>query len=286
MPESQSNTVPILLMIGAIFCFSSMDAVAKSAMEIMPPAQAIWARYISQAVIVTLIVIPRFNQLARTGYPKLQLMRSIALMGATTLFFLGISQISLAEATAVMDVNPVLITLGAFLFLGERIGIRRIIGVAVSLVGALIIIRPGAGVFSIYALMPLGAALCYTAYSLATRFVGRDESPWTSLFYSALVGALCFSAYIAFHWVPLSGEALILMALMGLFGTLGQLLLIRALTLGEASLIAPFAYTGLIWAALYGIVLFGDYPDAWTILGAAVIVAGGLYVWIRERQTR
>jgi drug/metabolite transporter (DMT)-like permease len=283
MTQARSNTIAIILMLGAIFCFSSMDAVAKLAMEVMSPAQTIWARYVSQTLFVTVLILPRLRVLAYTKYPKLQIMRSVVLMGTTTLFFLGISQISLAEATAIMDVNPVLITLGAFLFLGERIGVRRVIGVCVSLVGALIVIRPGAGVFSIYALMPFGAALCYSAYSLATRFIGQDESPWTSLFYSAMFGAVCFSIYIAFHWQPMSIKAIGLMCLMGILGTMAQFLLIRALTLGEASLIAPFAYTGLIWAALYGLIIFNDIPDFWTLIGTTIIVAGGLYVWIRER---
>jgi drug/metabolite transporter (DMT)-like permease len=88
--------------------------------------------------------------------------------------------------------------------LGEKIGPKRVIGIAVSLLGALIIIRPGSGVFTIYALFPIAAAVCYSSYNLATRFVGVDESPWTSLFYAALFGAFCYSIYIIFNWVPMT----------------------------------------------------------------------------------
>jgi len=273
-------------MIGAVFCFASMDATAKYLMKEIGPAQTIWARYTVQAVIVTVLILPKINVYGRTNYPKLQFLRSVALMMATTLFFFAFSRLGLAEASAIFNISPVLITLGAFLFLREQIGPRRLIGIIVSLLGALIIIRPGTGVFSIYALLPLGAAIFYSTYSLATRFVGTDESPWTSLFYSAIFGALCYSIYIAFYWNPMSNNAILLTIIIGLFGTAGHICLIRALTLGEASLVAPFIYTNLLFTTTWGFVLFGNLPDFWTIVGALIIVAAGIYVWARDRAVR
>ena len=282
----KATSLPILLMIGAVFCFASMDATAKYLMKEIGPAQTIWARYTVQAVIVTFLILPKINVYGRTNYPKLQFLRSVALMMATTLFFFAFSRLGLAEASAIFNISPVLITLGAFLFLREQIGPRRLIGIIVSLLGALIIIRPGTGVFSIYALLPLGAAIFYSTYSLATRFVGTDESPWTSLFYSALFGAICYSIYIAFYWNPMSNNAILLTIIIGLFGTAGHICLIRALTLGEASLVAPFIYTNLLFTTTWGFVLFGNLPDFWTIVGALIIVAAGIYVWARERAAR
>ena len=281
-----AKTLPILLMIGAIFCFASMDATAKYLMKEIGPAQTIWARYTVQAIIVTFFILPKINVYGRTKYPKLQFLRSVALMMATTLFFFGFSKLGLAEASAIFNISPVLITLGAFLFLREQIGPRRLIGILVSLLGALIIIRPGSGVFTIYALLPLSAAIFYSAYNLATRFVGTDESPWTSLFYSAIFGAICYSIYIVFHWNPMSNNALLLTIIIGLFGTAGHICLIRALSLGEASLVAPFIYTNLLFTTIWGLVLFGDFPDLWTITGALIIVAAGIYVWARDRAIR
>ena len=279
----KATSLPILLMIGAVFCFASMDATAKYLMKEIGPAQTIWARYTVQAVIVTVLILPKINVYGRTNYPKLQFLRSVALMMATTLFFFAFSKLGLAEASAIFNISPVLITLGAFLFLREQIGPRRLIGIIVSLLGALIIIRPGTGVFSIYALLPLGAAIFYSTYSLATRFVGTDESPWTSLFYSAIFGAICYSIYIAFYWNPMSNNAILLTIIIGLFGTAGHICLIRALTLGEASLVAPFIYTNLLFTTIWGVVLFGNFPDFWTIAGALIIVAAGIYVWARDR---
>ena len=282
----KATSLPILLMIGAVFCFASMDATAKYLMKEIGPAQTIWARYTVQAVIVTVLILPKINVYGRTNYPKLQFLRSVALMMATTLFFFAFSRLGLAEASAIFNISPVLITLGAFLFLREQIGPRRLIGIIVSLLGALIIIRPGTGVFTIYALLPLGAAIFYSAYSLATRFVGTDESPWTSLFYSAIFGALCYSIYIAFYWNPMSNNAILLTIIIGLFGTAGHICLIRALSIGEASLVAPFIYTNLLFTTTWGFVLFGNLPDFWTIVGALIIVAAGIYVWARDRAAR
>ena len=282
----KATSLPILLMIGAVFCFASMDATAKYLMKEIGPAQTIWARYTVQAVIVTVFILPKINVYGRTNYPKLQFLRSVALMMATTLFFFAFSRLGLAEASAIFNISPVLITLGAFLFLREQIGPRRLIGIIVSLLGALIIIRPGTGVFSIYALLSLGAAIFYSTYSLATRYVGTDESPWTSLFYSAIFGAICYSIYIAFYWNPMSNNAILLTIIIGLFGTAGHICLIRALTLGEASLVAPFIYTNLLFTTTWGFVLFGNLPDFWTIVGALIIVAAGIYVWARDRAVR
>ena len=269
-------------MLGAVFLFTVMDAIAKQLTKEVGLIQTIWVRYTGQASLVFLIVLPRLREVAKSQYPKLQLLRSVVLMAATYLFFLSISKIGLAEATAIMDINPVLITLGAFLFLGEKIGPRRILGIITSMIGALIIIRPGTDVFTIYAVLPLIAAVCYTTYNLTTRFVGNRESPWTSLLYSALFGAVVFSCIVPFFWQPVSLFAAGLMILVSLCGTFSQLFLIRALTIGEASLLAPFAYVGLIYATLWGLVFFGEFPDEWSIIGAIIIAISGFYVWYRD----
>ncbi len=269
-------------MLAAVFLFTVMDALAKRLTLEIGLIPTLWTRYAGQAILVLLIVSPRLFQVAKSRYPKLQVLRSVVLMTATCLFFLSISKIGLAEATAIMDVNPVLITLGAFLFLGEKIGPRRIIGILVSLVGALIIIRPGTEVFTIYAVLPLVAAVCYSTYNLTTRYVGDRESPWTSLLYSALFGAIVLSCIVPFYWQPVNLSTAFLMALLGVCGMTSQLMLIRALALGEASLLAPFAYVGLIYATLWGFLFFDEFPDQWSILGGIIIALSGFYVWYRD----
>lgn len=276
----------IILMIGAIFCFSIMDAAVKAVTPGVGVLPALWARYAGQMVLVLVLVMPRVTQVVRTRYPVLQLLRSILLMSATAFFFTGLSLIPLTDAAALMSTNPVLITLGAALFLGERLGIRRVGGIAVALIGAMIVMRPGSGVFTPAALLPLAAAACYSGYALLTRRVGPDEDVWTSLFYTGLVGTVLLSLAVPFQWQsPDPGDAS-LMAIIALAGTVGQLALIRAFSQGEAAMLAPFSYTGLAFAALWGLVFFAEIPDVWTILGSVLIAGAGLYVWHRETYKR
>ena len=272
----------ILLMIGAVLCFTLMDATAKALSARVGTMPTLWARYAGQTLVVLVLVAPRLGSVLRTRYPRLQALRSLYLLCATMCFFFGIANIGLAEAAAIMNVNPVLITLGAALFLGERIGLRRAFGIAAALLGALIVIRPGSAVFSPYALLPLGAAVFYSAYALTTRFVGRDEDRWTSLVYTALFGAVALSLALPFFWQTPDAVSLLLMVALAGFGTTGQLLLITALQQGEAGMLAPFAYAGLVFATVWGVLFFAEYPDGWTILGALVIAGAGIYVWHRE----
>lgn len=276
----------ILLMILAIFLFTAMDATAKGLVERYPPPQVIWARFAGQLIIVLAILNLRTGPLLRTRYPKLHLARSAFQLGATGCFFLSLNHIGLAEATALTDINPVLITLGAALFLHERLGPRRIAGVVVALIGALIILRPGLGVFSPWALLPIGAAICYTGNALLTRHIGPKEPVWTSLLHASIFGTLVTATALPLVWIPITGPDLALFALVGCLGTGAQLCIIRSFSTTEASIVAPFAYLGIIFATFWGAVLYDQWPDQWTVIGALVIVGAGLYVWHRETQAQ
>ncbi|MDU8926485.1 DMT family transporter [Alisedimentitalea sp. MJ-SS2] len=282
MRSLSPKATAILLMIAAIFMFSSMDALAKLLAGRIGTMPTLWARYLGQTLVVFILVLPRLRSVLRTRYPKLQLARSVYLMCATVLFFFGISNIGLAEAAAIMSTNPLFITLGAAVFLGETFGLRRAFAILAACIGAFLVIRPGADVFTLYSLLPLGAAICYSAYALTTRFVGRDEDAWTSLFYTALFGAIALSAAVPFFWQPVAPGDLIVMLAIALCGTAGQLALIRALMAGEAGMLAPFAYFGLVFSTFYGATIFGDFPDTLTILGGLIIAGAGIYVWYRE----
>ena len=140
--------------------------------------------------------------------------------------------------------------------------------------------------FSAAALFPLGAAVCYSAYALLTRRVGADEDVWTSLFYTGFVGTVLLSILVPFQWQTPSATDAGLMVIVALAGTTGQLALIQAFTKGEAAMLAPYSYTGLAFAAFWGVLFFSEVPDFWTIVGSLVIAAAGLYVWHREAQLK
>lgn len=273
-------------MIAAIFCFSIMDATVKALAPNVGVLPALWARYAGQMLLVFVLVLPRLKTVVRTKYPGFQFFRSLLLMSATACFFTGLSLIPLSDAAALMSTNPMLITLGAAMFLGEKLGIRRIAGIVAAMIGALIIIRPGSDVFSAAALFPLGAAVCYSAYALLTRRVGADEDVWTSLFYTGFVGTVLLSILVPFQWQTPSATDAGLMVIVALAGTTGQLALIQAFTKGEAAMLAPYSYTGLAFAAFWGVLFFSEVPDFWTIVGSLVIAAAGLYVWHREAQLK
>ena len=275
------QTQAILLMLFAILCFSLMDVCAKILTQRTGLAQTLWARYSGQCLIVIALVGMR-KEVWKAQFPVLQFGRSVMLLAATGFFFSGIAAVGLATSTALMNVNPVLITLGGALLLREKLGPWRILGILASLAGAIVIIRPGTQVFSPAILLPLGAALCYSGYSLATRFVGQRESVWTSLLYTGLVGGVLTSLALPFFWRPLAQLDLAIMAGIGVIGTLGQLSLIQAFSRAEAGAIAPFAYASLIYAAIWGMLFFGTYPDLWTIIGAVIIATSGIFVWYRE----
>jgi len=287
LPTVAATKKGILLMLAGIVLFTAMDALAKGLIARYPTPQVIWARFAGQAFLVAVLLGPRkIIPTLNSAYPRLHMLRSACQLGATALFFASLGYIGLAEATALTDINPILITLGAALFLGERLGPRRILGVVVAMIGALIVVRPGMGVFSAAALLPLGCAVCYAGASLLTRKLGQHEGPWTSLLHAALFGTVVTSMAMPFVWQPIAVRDLALFAALGVLGTGAQLCVIRSFSMAEASAVAPFAYIGIVFATVWGIVLYNEYPDRYTVLGAVVIVAAGLYVWHRETNAK
>lgn len=287
LPSVAATKKGILLMLLGIVLFTAMDALAKGLIARYPTPQVIWARFAGQALIVAILLGPRkIIPTLNSNFPRLHILRSAFQLGATALFFASLGYIGLAEATALTDINPILITLGAAVFLGERLGPRRILGVVVAMIGALIVVRPGIGVFSPAALLPLGCAVCYAGASLLTRKLGQHEGPWTSLLHAALFGSVITGLAMPFVWQPIDSADVMLFGALGVLGTAAQLCVIRSFSMAEASAVAPFAYIGIVFAAIWGIVLYDEYPDKFTVLGALVIVAAGLYVWHRETNAR
>jgi drug/metabolite transporter (DMT)-like permease len=179
---------------------------------------------------------------------------------------------------------PLFIVLLAVPILKERLDMPRLAAVLVGLAGALLIVRPGSASFTPYALLPVAMAVVNALYQILTRKIAGIEPPMTSLFYGALVGAVMFTPAVPFAFVmPASAFDWVLFALLGVFATAGHLALIRAYEYAPVGVLAPFHYSVLVWMMLLGYLVFGDFPDRWSLSGIAIIVMSGLYIANRQR---
>lgn len=276
----------IAWMLVTMVLFVSMDAVVKKLVQTYPVPQVAWARFFFHAVLLAAVLGRRLPSKLITQRRRLQLVRSGLLMATTLQFFAGLYFLPLAEMTAIMQSAPLIVTALSLPLLGEHVGVRRWLGVAAGFAGALIIIRPGSDGMQLAALLPLGAASTFALYQITTRVLSRTDGTLNTLLYTPLLGAGLLAAALPFYWVTPDAEGWALMALVGLLGGLGHFTMIRAFTWAPAATVSPFGYTGLVWAALFGLVLFGDFPDAWTIAGAATIAGSGLYILHREHMRR
>lgn len=263
-----------------------MDAMSKYLVQSYPVIQVVWARYFFQAIVVCLVLGGRLRPIVATRKLGLQIARSGLLLGASLAFVYGLKHIPLAEASTILFLAPLIVTALSVPLLGEVVGWRRWAAVAAGFVGALIIVRPGAGIFDMAVAFPVATAVFYAFYMIATRRLSRFDPALTTLFYTALVGALALSAVVPLSWRTPDVEGWGLMVVLGGLGGLCHFALIRAFAAAPAVVITPFEYSRLIWAAGFGLLLFGDFPDGWTMLGALIIVGSGLYVFHRERQQR
>jgi len=277
----------ILLMVAAVGFFVAMDTIAKYLTRWYPVPLIVWARYVANLALLLAFLAARGQlRYLRTARPGLQFARGLLLALATMLFFTSLSVLPLADANAIGFVLPLFVAALAVPMLGERLEMARLIAILVGLAGALIIVRPGSEVFTPYALLPLGMAVCNALYQILTRKVAGLEHPLTSLVWGAIVGAVLLSAMAPFVWVtPQAASHGVLIVVIGVLASVGHFLLIRAYDYANATLLAPYTYTALIWAMLSGWLVFGDFPDGWSLAGMGIIVLSGLYLANRQRLT-
>jgi drug/metabolite transporter (DMT)-like permease len=189
----------------------------------------------------------------------------------------------IAEASATSFVAPLLVTALAIPFLGERVGLRRWIATAVGLAGVLIILRPGTSAFHIAAFFPLVSASAWACALIMTRMMSGKEHATTTMAYSSIVGFAVVTALVPFVWVNPTWHDILFGVIIGIASTAGQWIVVLAFRYADASALAPFSYTQLLWVSFLGFFVFGEIPDVWTTTGAIIIVASGLYTAHRER---
>ena len=275
--------VAIGLVLLSMAIFSSIDVLSKILVAEYSPIEVAWGRYLSNVLVLVPFVVRSRGRLLVTQRPLSQFVRGVSMLGSAVLFMAGLGQLAIADATSIGFVSPLMVTALSIPILGEKVGIRRWAAVVVGFIGILIIIRPGTSAFNPAALFPVLSAACWSCGLVITRRMKSGEPVLTTLFYTALVGLALLTVLLPTSWSPPSGRAFGLMMLMGLLNTCGQYALVLGYIRGPASMLAPFSYSQIIWSMLSGVFIFGTIPGFFTGVGAAIVVASGLYVFHRER---
>lgn len=284
--EGRAATGIVLMCVG-VACLCVNDAIAKTLTAGYAPPQILFLRNILAVPVAAALALRMGGRAAlRTRQPLTHLLRGALWIASATLFFTGLSRLGLAEATALIFAAPVFTTALAALVLRDAVGWRRWMAVAAGFVGVLIIVEPGAATFQPASLYPITAAFLYAVLMLSARRIDPGESVWTLTFQLVCAGALTSGLASVATWVPLQAGDFWLYLGIALFGTLGMVLMTQAFRVAEATLVAPFDYTALLWASLLGWWLWGETPGLNTWIGAAIIIASGIFIVFREARLR
>jgi len=280
----------IALLILAVSLFSGLDTVAKVLVTRIhiPLVQVVWLRFLGQtlymAAIFGLMGLPR---LLTTRKLSLQLVRSLLLVSTTACNFYALQTLRLDQTVTITFLAPLVVAALAGPLLGEWIGWRRGVAIAVGFLGVVVALHPGHTPLSLAVVASLGGMLAYALFMLLTRYLSAFDRPEVTLFYSLLLGTIAGAPMALSAWVPPPDAATWwMLAALGALGGMGHWLFILAYRLAPASTVSPFLYLQLITMTLAGYLVFGDSPDAYTLAGAAIIIASGVYLVHRERMTR
>jgi drug/metabolite transporter (DMT)-like permease len=277
----------IALILASTVFLGTSDVTAKYLSATLPSIEIAWLRFLIFALIMSPAMLRGSPLFAlQTGRPGLQLMRGAALLSSSLFFISGLRFLPIAEASATGFVAPLFVTALSIIFLGEKVGMRRWVATALGLVGVIIILRPGSGAFHPAAFFPIVSALAWACTLIMTRMMSGSERAVTTMTYSSITGVCILSALVPFVWVAPSWHDIMFGILIGVASTAGQWIVVLAFRYADASVLAPFSYTQLLWVSILGFLVFGEVPDIWTITGAAFIVASGLYTAHRERIRR
>jgi drug/metabolite transporter (DMT)-like permease len=280
--------IAVALTIAAGIVLAGMAAFAKFLSLELPFLVVLWGRYFFHTAITfgTYGIKTGSLQFLRAQRSDLQFIRALALFGATFFMYIAITRMPLGDAASIQFLAPVLVTALSGLLLGEQIGPRRWMGVGLGFIGVLLVARPGSGILGWNALLPLAAAVLLAFYLLLTRIIRDKDDAATTTFYTTALGTVIVSVLVIFNWQTPTPTQWILMATMGSAGAVGHFMLVKALHNAEASMLAPFTYSQVVAAIAWGYLVFADVPSIWTVAGASVVIASGLYVWYRETRVK
>lgn len=270
----------------ALACFGALDTTTKFASATAPLVMALWLRYMVQAGLTSAVLLPsRGMRLFRTERPGLQFLRGLLLLTCSSIAFLSLRAMQVGEFTAIVMLTPLLLTVIAAAMLRERVSRLRWLCVLGGFAGAMMVIRPGMGLFQLAMLLPLVLVIANTAFQALTSRMARTEDPATMHFYTGLVGLVLTSAALPLVWRALPWTTWAAMSLMGVFSTLGHFLLIMAYTRTPVAVLTPYLYLQIAFATLGGWIVFAHVPDAWSLAGIALVAVSGVFgTWLTGRE--
>src|SRR5437899_7855657 len=281
--ERSARLAGIGLMLLSIFMFSFGDALGKFMVATYSVGQLLWLRACAALLVLLPVIWKQRAEFSRIERPWLQLFRVTLSTLEVAAFFLATVYLPLADVITYYLAGPIFVTAMSAIFLGERVGWRRWTAILIGFCGVLIALRPSAQTVSLPALIALGGSLSFATLMLSTR--SPRKTPATAMASSQFVGTFLLGAVLsAFHWVPPTPSSLGIFALAGCISVTALFCVNRSLKLAPASVVVPYQYSMIVWAVIFGFVVFGDVPSPATIAGAAIIIAAGLYIFLREQQ--
>jgi drug/metabolite transporter (DMT)-like permease len=277
----------IALACASVLVFSGVNALAKWQSASYPISEIVFFRSLFALVPVLLLGARHgVEPMVKTNAPRAHLVRSFTWFVSVYCTFASYHLLPMADAAAISFSAPLFLTALSAVVLRERVGRHRWTAVAAGFLGVLVMVRPGLGMFQWGALFALGNAVCFALGSLAVRQMASTERGATIVFYTMLLATVLSGLTLPFLWVTPEPRDLAVMVAMGLLGGVGQLLIVAAFFRAPASAVAPWSYSTMLWAALFGWLFWGELPDGPLLVGAAIVVGSGLYLVERERRLR
>jgi len=287
VPTANANARGLVYMALGFLLFASGDTIAKLLSDQLHPIQIVWFRQLGLMAAASVLLVVHGRSLLRTAFPLRQIARGALAVVSALSFVFGITYVPLADAVAVTFVAPFMVTIMGVIFLREQVGPRRWAAIVLGFIGAMIIIRPGLGVFHPAIFLVLAAAAFFAMRQVLSRALAGADRTQTTVIYTAVVSVALLTLPMPLVWRWPAGPSVYLLLLaMAVLAACGEIMVIRALEIAQAAVVAPVHYSLIIWATLYGWVIFGELPDFWTFLGTSIILLTGIYLIHRERVVR
>ena len=278
--KSNPYSYGIILILLTYLSFGILDTIQKTAVQYHSVFVLLFVKY-TFCLIFSFFIAKKNNvkKYYLSNNYKIQITRCVLSVCEACFFVLSFRYLALADAHTIGSLSPVLVVFFSYLILREKINLATWVAIGISFFGVILIMRPGLTIFNPYLVIPLLAAFFYSLFQIATRLNAQYDDNETMLFYNGLIGVIITSILSIFFWQPLHSFSFIFFIFLGFFFCMGLFLQIKALSITPASVLAPYNYTIIVWAIFFGLIVYKEIPDIFTIIGAIIIVASGVFIF-------